>query len=501
MQDIINGRIGPGKAIQDARHKVSPGAFPNTAIEILDDDDEDDILEEQTTSPLTPDRIAKDRTMNWVRSPERGLSRECPSSATRKARRHRSSSEAFNETFGRSQDILEVSSSVATVAPVPRADRHREGRKDNTATRHRGERNASSPDQISNTLANDQSSYRVVVRTRSGYPYDGQEQISSPPSARTYDLELGPLSSPTSNHLAEVPRSRPLPDDYYDSILDAEDGPSGSYKQPLIPNELLSGFHPVPASSPVQQGSSPRGERLASASMSSPRRSPGLERNLVLTNDQRRGPTDQPDQPVPRRRPMPRQPQPRVNQIRPIVVEDPPIQSIGSDVSSSIMVLPVDPERKDIIAQWTQEVEPIETVVISPTGTPEPPPVRQGVTLNSRPEKKDDGGEKRKRAATPNPDRPMPKKRKVPTVAIPPVEDFPMSMPSTSFMSRGRAEKGDVDAMLSTQAKAMMAGSHLDEEVEETASESGLDCIEVLQVEQAKTPQLQLRGKQATEYC
>ena len=76
-----------------------------------------------------------------------------------------------------------------------------------------------------------------------------------------------------------------------------------------------------------------------------------------------------------------------------------------------------------------------------------------------------------------------------------------MSMPSTSYTLRGRADKEDVDAMLSTQAKAMMVGSHLDEEVEETASESGLDCIEVLQVEQAKTPQLQLRGKQATEYC
>jgi hypothetical protein len=81
-------------------------------------------------------------------------------------------------------------------------------------------------------------------------------------------------------------------------------------------------------------------------------------------------------------------------------------------------------------------------------------------------------------------------------VVIPAVDEFPMSMLSTSRMRERQAEKERCDAMITPEARALLNGYGM-----ETQMDPGMAHEEVLDMEPAEKPQLQLEGAKAMAYC
>lgn len=503
-------------ALEKAHELRLPGARPNNAIEIDDDDDEEDDrdnLEEFTPSPV---RGGDDQTRAWIMSPDKGLSREGPTLAARNARALHSMSVEVSEHRPIDLDSVGMASSVAKIS---------------------GKSSRQNKDAPKVHYRDAWGTYRDAVRSPSP-PNRGI--VDEPIAWEDFEFDdTNQEASPITGSLAEPSRRNPGSRDRRSQI---EDSPAPIYDGSLQPNGLLSdAYDPTPApwpararstsnfTSPLKTGSavtSPlktssaftppvktstavRGDRLASASMSSPTKSPNRERttgsgkaeyvielpcppapstSLPATDHTRingvddsrpaRWDTGSSVQIVQNGRPLPRgRRKPDARSPPVVVVRDTPEPSNGPGTA-----------RAKDIASWSQNVEINKAPSIVLRESPEPAPQRSSGSRLNRwgPEDKveDRGGQKRKADAPLHTARPMPKRPKLPPVAVVrEVEDFPMSLPAPR-------ERMD----LSTQAKAIF--NELDDEVEETASESELDLVEVSDV-----PQLQLRGRQAAVYC
>jgi hypothetical protein len=369
-----------------------------------------------------------DRTLGWINSSDKGLSPKSPTKAARKAR-------AFEYKIV-PEEARSTSSSIIAFS----------GRPPHSPTKATGAGVSSPPLRIKKAPSVLSSSIAVL----SG---NGQSSQPSKPHNEWAQWRDSPGDrSPIPPRFSTLPLRAPR-DIKVQRIID----PSGVHHnrdveprdQPHTSNDLLSDFK-GPPSSPSKNGSDPRTAKIASASTASPTGS---------GKRQRSGEPIETDRPRPRPKKRSRAP-------------------LADDI--------------DPVARWSREVPPVEPVVISPAGTPDPPEDRWAGGRYRRGKQAARDGEN----APVQTDRPAPKKRKAQPVVVPAADPFPMATPTTSRVKEGRAEKERCDALLTREARALWDGQEM-----ETQLESGTDHLEVLEMEPAKEPRLQLVGDKAAAYC
>jgi hypothetical protein len=438
MSEIINGIRSNGSILPPALRT----SRDNDVVEISDDDEDDDPVEECSPVSSRSDSV----TAAWINSPTRGLNLMTPTKAARKAKKLEYEMAPGAECLlsspsSQSPSIVAMSGGPQSPSPARR-------------TRAAAQ---SSPLEYESVREPARSTVSSSVVALSGRP-KSPTPVGRTKNALEYEItpEFAPLAGSTSMFAPTKVRNH------------GKDDPA-RYAEPLQPNGLLPTFNASPASSPSKGASDPHNGRLASASGSTS--SP--------TSLGKRHPSVEPIEPQ-RFRPRPK---------------------------TNVRSRPPPEDDLDPVMAWSLAVPPVEPVTVSPSVTPEPPvdTWSGGRTLRGKQTVRERDDED----APVQTKRPAPKKRKVQQpvtapapmaavqpVAIPAVDEFPMSMPSTSRMRERQAEKERCDAMITPEARALLNGHAM-----ETQMDPGMAYEEVVDMEPAEKPQLQLEGAKARAYC